>query len=143
MLRAFCLLTILSVMIGAPLAAQPSSEQVDRFFDNVYFKFTPTTGTASGFHQYDALLADYSKAAVVTQTKALHAAEKEFAALPPDPDRDLILNYIRATLLELEQVRGWEKNPDNYSSGITNSVFVIMSRTFAPPADRLQSVIAR
>jgi len=130
-------------MIGAPLAAQPSPEQVDRFFDDVYFKFNPTTGTASGFHQYDALLEDYSKAAVVTQIKALHAAEKQFAALPPDPDRDLILNYIRAMLLELEQVRSWEKNPDNYSSGITNSVFVIMSRTFAPPADRLQSVIAR
>ena len=79
----------------------------------------------------------------ITQTKALHAAEKEFSALPADPDRDLILNYIRATLLELEQVRGWEKNPDNYSSGVTNSIFVIMSRTFAPPADRLQSVIAR
>jgi uncharacterized protein (DUF885 family) len=130
-------------MIGAPLAAQPSSEQVDRFFDDVYFKFNPTTGTASGFHQYDALLEDYSKATVVTQTRALHAAEKQFAALAPDPDRDLILNYIRATLLELEHVRGWEKNPDNYSSGVTNSVFVIMSRTFAPPADRLQSVIAR
>src|ERR1700733_12392039 len=91
MLRALCLVTILSVMMGAPLAAQPSPEQVDRFFDDVYFKFNPTTGTASGFHQYDPLLEDYSKAAVVTQIMALHTAEKQFAALPPDPDRDLIL----------------------------------------------------
>ena len=74
---------------------------------------------------------------------ALHSAEKEFSALPADPDRDLILNYIRATLLDLEQVRTWEKNPDIYSSGVTNSIFVIMSRTFAPPGARLQSVIAR
>jgi uncharacterized protein (DUF885 family) len=130
-------------MTGAPLGAQPSSEQVDRFFDDVYFKFNPTTGTASGFHQYDARLEDYSKAAVETQVRALHSAEKQFSALPEDPDRDLILNYIRATLLSLEKVRSWEKNPDSYSSGVTNSVFVIMSRTFAPPADRLQSVIAR
>jgi uncharacterized protein (DUF885 family) len=130
-------------MAGAPLAAQPSPEQVDRFFDGVYFKFNPTTGTSSGFHQYDARLEDYSKAAVDAQIKALHGAEKEFSALPSDPDRDLILNYIRATLLNLEKVRPWEKNPDTYSSGVTNSIFVIMSRTFAPPADRLQSVIAR
>jgi uncharacterized protein (DUF885 family) len=130
-------------MIGAPLAAQPSPEQVDRFFDDVYFKFNPTTGTSSGFHQYDTLLEDYSKAGVENQVRALLNAEKQFSALPEDPDRDLILNYIRATLLSLQQVRPWEKNPDSYSSGVTVSIFDIMSRTFAPPADRLQSVIAR
>ena len=130
-------------MIGGPLEAQPSPEQVDRFFDDVYFKFNPTTGTSSGFHQYDTQLEDYSKAGIDAQAKALHRAEREFAALPEDPDRDLILSYIRATLLDMEQVRSWEKNPDNYSSGVTSSIFVIMSRTFAPPADRLQSVIAR
>jgi hypothetical protein len=126
-----------------PLRAQPSPQQVDRFFDDVYFKFSPTAGTSSGFHQYDTQLEDYSKAGIDAQSKALHQAEKEFAAMPADPDRDLILSYIRATLLDIEQVRTWEKNPDTYSSGVTNSVFVIMSRTFAPPADRLKSVIAR
>src|SRR5665213_3350717 len=143
MLRPFCLLAIFSILICGRLKAQPSPEQVDRFFDDVYFKFNPTVGTASGFHQYDSELEDYSKAAVHAQSRALHTAEKEFSALPADPDRDLILSYIRATLLELEQVRSWEKNPDNYSSGVTNSIFVIMSRTFAPPANRLRSVIAR
>ncbi len=143
MFRALCLVGIVSIMICGRLSAQPSAQQVDRFFDDVYFKFSPTAGTANGFHQYDSLLEDYSKTAVTAQGHALHAAEREFSALSSGPDRDLILNYIRATLLELEQVRGWEKNPDNYSSGVTTSIFVIMSRTFAPPADRLQSVIAR
>ena len=54
-----------------------------------------------------------------------------------------MLNDINARLLSLENIRSWEKNPDLYSSGITNSIFVIMARTFAPPADRLKSVIAR
>ncbi len=143
MLRAFCVVSMLSIMIGVPIAAQPSPEQVDRFFDDVYFKFNPTAGTSTGFHQYDTLLEDYSKTAVDAQIQALHSAEKQFSALPADPDRDLILNDIRATLLNLEQVRPWEKNPDTYSSGVSNSIFVIMSRTFAPAADRLQSVIAR
>ncbi len=142
MLRAFCLVSIFSI-IGMPLAAQPSPEQVDRFFDDVYFKFSPTAGTSSGFHQYDGQLEDFSKRTIDAQTKALHQADQQFSALPADPDRDLILNYIRATLLNLEEVRPWEKNPDTYSSGVTNSIFVIMSRTFAPVADRLRSVIAR
>ena len=32
----------------------------------------------------------------------------------------------------------WEKNPDIYSSGVSNAIFVIMSRNFAPPAERLK-----
>jgi uncharacterized protein (DUF885 family) len=143
MLRAFWLTATLAMTVGGPLRAQPAPEQVDRFFDDVYFKFNPTTGTSSGFHQYDAQLEDYSKASVDAQVGALEKAEKQFSALPEDPDRDLILNYVRATLLDLQQVRTWEKNPDIYSSGVTNSIFVIMSRTFAPTPDRLRSVIAR
>ncbi len=143
MLREFCLAGLFSIMLADSLIAQPTPQQVDRFFDDVYFKFNPTTGTSTGFHQYDALLEDYSKAGIDRQIQVLHSAEMQFSALPDDPDRDLILNYIRATLLNLEQVRPWEKNPDTYSSGVTNSIFVIMSRTFAPASDRLQSVIAR
>jgi hypothetical protein len=143
MFRVLCVVTILSAIIGLPVKAQPSSQQVDRFFNDVYFKFNPTTGTSSGFHQYDAQLEDYSKAAVDAEARALHRAEQQFSALRADPDRDLILNSIRASLLDLEQIRTWEKNPDVYSSGITNSIFVIMSRNFAPAADRLKSVIAR
>lgn len=58
-------------------------------------------------------------------------------------DLNLILENINSTLLALEQIRSWEKNPDMYSSGVTSSIFTIMARTFAPPADRLKSVIAR
>ncbi len=143
-MRLIWLLILVPIMAGA----QTFSEQVDKYFDEVYFRFNPTSGTAAGFHQYDRQLEDYSKAAVDQRLEVLHRAEKQFSALavksPEEQgDRELILNDIRATLLELEQVRGWEKNPDRYSSGITNSVFVLMSRTFAPPEERLQSVIAR
>jgi uncharacterized protein (DUF885 family) len=69
--------------------------------------------------------------------------EAEFAKLPADADRDLVLNSIRAALLELEVVRSWEKNPDTYSSGISGSAFTIMSRTFASPEVRLKALISR
>jgi len=58
-------------------------------------------------------------------------------------DRDLVLGYINSRLLSLEEIRGWEKNPDPYQSGITNSIFVIMARKYAPQAERLKAVIAR
>ena len=43
----------------------------------------------------------------------------------------------------LQQVRGWQKKPDLYSGGLSNSIFTIMSRNFAPPEARVRSVIAR
>ena len=54
-----------------------------------------------------------------------------------------MLSTIRGRLLALETIRQWEKNPDNYSSGISNSIFSLMERKFAPPDERLKSVIAR
>jgi uncharacterized protein (DUF885 family) len=125
------------------LTAVEAQTAYDRFFDEYYFPSSPTTATSAGIHKYDDKLEDYSKAGVAKRAATLKKFESEFAKLPESPDRDLVLSNIRAELLELETVRGWERNPDNYSSGITNSAFVIMSRTFAPPEARLKSLIGR
>ena len=122
----------------------------DRYFSQVVFRYDPTQGTAAGFHEYDAQLSSGTRAEIDAQIAALHQAQKDtqnfdarglssFVAA----DRELVLSQIRGQLLTLETIRPWEKNPDVYSSGATNAVFVIMSRSFAPPADRLKSVIAR
>ena len=139
---------LLALTMTSVLNAQTLTEQVDRYFDDVYFKYRPSDGTQAGFHQYDRKLEEYSKASVQERIAALHKAEKAFGAIavktPSDTaDRDLVLGDIRATLLELEQVRGWEKNPDKYSSGVSSSIFTLISRNFASPEERLRSVIAR
>jgi Bacterial protein of unknown function (DUF885) len=130
------------LVLAALLPSMTEAQQVDRFFDE-YFKFNPTIATQTGFHQYDAQLEDYSRAGIDAQVKFLHRAEQQFAAIPAQPDRDFLLSRIQAALLEFEQVRNWERNPDIYSSGLTNSVYVVMSRSFAPQPVRLKSVIAR
>src|SRR5262249_3020939 len=58
-------------------------------------------------------------------------------------DRQILLNAIRGSLLALETLRTFEKDPDTYPSGAGNGVYLIMSRHFASPDDRLRSVIAR
>jgi uncharacterized protein (DUF885 family) len=125
------------------LSAASAQTAYDRFFDEYYFPFSPTSATSAGIHKYDDKLEDYSQAGVARRVAELKKFESEFSKMPESPDRSLVRNYIHAALLELETVRSWERNPDNYSSGITNSAFVIMSRTFAPPEARLKSLIAR
>lgn len=139
------LLFMLSTSI---VSGQTFSDQIDRYFDETYFKFRPSDGTQAGFHQYDAQFEDYSKAGVTDHIAALRKAEKTFGSITPknsteEADRALVLNDIRASLLRLEVVRDWETNPDTYSSGISSSIFTLISRNFASQEDRMRSVIER
>lgn len=149
------------VLIGLPLtssaqrvsadgAGQTLSFLADQYFQQVFYKFSPTAGTSAGLHQYDTQLEDYSAANVQRETAALHEWERKIAAIDtsaldaePAADREILLNQIRSGLLQLEVVRGWEKNPDNYSSGITGSIFTLMERPYAPVNTRLHAAIAR
>jgi uncharacterized protein (DUF885 family) len=122
----------------------------DQFFSDVYFHFAPTAGTSAGLHQYDTQLEDYSAANIQKQIAALHSYEKKVEAIDPSAldasvagDREILLNNIRSQLLTLEVIRPWEKNPDIYSSGITNSAFVIMERPYASTNIRLRALVAR
>ena len=151
LLGVFLISPILSAQrISADGAPQTFSFLVDQYFSEVYFRFSPTAGTSAGLHQYDSQLEDYSSASIQRQIIALHNYEKQINAIDPSAldasvvgDRLILLNSIRSSLLTLEVIRPWEKNPDNYSSGITNSVFVIMSRNYAPANTRLKAVVAR
>jgi uncharacterized protein (DUF885 family) len=164
MIRRF--LTVLLISVGlisggrmtTTLQAQAAShDATDQFrtmaadyFEQVYFKFYPTAGTLAGLHQYDAKLEDYSRAEVDRQIAALKGFETKFDGVSEagldqgtQGDLEMMRNNIRGTLLELETIRPWEKNPDNYSSGIANSAFVLMERKFAPADERLRSLISR
>ncbi len=131
-------------------AAAALRRLADQYFDQVYFRYAPTSGTLLGLHQYDAQLEDYSRAAVDRETADLERFESKFAAVRADQldltsqgDLLLLLGDIHSTLLGLNTIRLWEKDPDLYSSGISNGAFVMMERTFASPDDRLRSLVAR
>ena len=122
----------------------------DRFFDEAVFRFDPAQGTQAGFHQYDMLLPSGARAEIEAGIVVYKKFESEVRSFDTRglsvgiaADRELVLSQIRGQLLTLETIRPWEKNPDIYSSGVTSAIYVIMSRSFAPPAERLKSVIAR
>jgi uncharacterized protein (DUF885 family) len=122
----------------------------DEYFDQVYFPHQPTAGTQIGYHQYDTQLEDYSRKSIDAEVAALHAFEKRIDSIPAAAldqatrgDREIVLGDIQSMLLTLETIRPWEKNADNYSSAAANGAFTLMERKFAPPDDRLRSLIAR
>jgi uncharacterized protein (DUF885 family) len=136
--------------LSADGASQTFGFLSNQYFRSFYFVNNPTAGTGAGLHEYDTQLENYSAERVKEQVAGLHEWEKKIAAVPADAldgsqkaDREILLNSIRSQILALDTIRGWEKNPDSYSSGITGSIFVIMERPYAPVNTRLKAAIAR
>jgi uncharacterized protein (DUF885 family) len=122
---------------------------VDKFF-NSYLPLHASFATASGFHQFDEKLDDYTAAGQETVARELKDQLAKFegldrAKLPPDTasDLDWMIASIRSELLAIEDIQQWRKDPEVYTGGVTNSIFIVMKRNFAPPEVRLRSVIAR
>ena len=143
-----------SLLLPALASSRPapadSWNQLAGDFIDQYLAFSPTTSTQVGIHTHDAELDDYGPSSIAKQVAWLQQFEKRVLAFDPKTlnatdaaDRELLLNSIRGNLLELQVIRTFVKNPDSYSSGAANSVYVIMSRKFAPPDERLRSIVAR
>jgi Bacterial protein of unknown function (DUF885) len=154
MRKSVCLgIALCALFVSRTLAADPSSEWnalVDEYLDKVYFPQNPTAATIAGIHQYDSQMEAYSAKRIEDENRTLHEYELRVAQFPSAglrpvdaADREILLGQIRSTLLTQETLRPKEKNPDVYSGGVTNSIYVLMIRKFALPEKRLRSVIAR
>jgi uncharacterized protein (DUF885 family) len=125
------------------------SRFVDDYFDAL-FSFNPSWGTSSGLHQYDNRIEDLSAQRHESRIAELKQQESRLAdltkmALNTDEtiDAELLESQIDAELLELETVQGWRRNPMNYVGVPGGAIDGLVKRNFAPPADRLRTVILR
>jgi uncharacterized protein (DUF885 family) len=156
-MRKAAMLFTIGVCMSTTITAQETWKQQfqkasDEYFDQVYFHYAPSNGTATGFHQYDSQLEDFSRKSIDAEIAALKSFEKRIEAIQPDAspadfvprsDREIVLSNIRSQLLTLETIRPWQKNADDYSSTCASGAFVLMERKFAPPDDRLRSLVSR
>jgi uncharacterized protein (DUF885 family) len=114
------------------------------------YKRGPSNATSLGIHKYDDLIPDYSAAGVRTEVEAIKSFKTKLntidagtLSLGAQLDLEQTKHTLDGVLLRDEVVRGWAKDPDLYSSGITTAAYVMISRTFAPPEQRLKSLTAR
>ncbi|MFL5632924.1 MAG: DUF885 domain-containing protein [Gemmatimonadaceae bacterium] len=134
----------------APSGTNPAfAHLVDTYFDSLY-SFSPSQGTAAGFHQYDNKVEDLSAANFARRIATLHALQRQLdsirsgtLALDDSIDAAIIDGAIKSELQDEEQLANWKKNPMGYVGLPGNAVDLLMKRNFAPPADRLKSVTAR
>ena len=156
LLMGVALMTELTAQNQAPSAATPQAVataefngMVDQYFD-AYFRFHPTEATYAGFHQYDDQLENFSQKSrdaelsfLLEVKQGAGYAHTEFLNEEQRIDLKLISSAINARILELQEIRMWQKDPDMYATTGSASVYALMVRNFAPPAERLKSAVAR
>lgn len=115
-----------------------------------YYAFNPTEATALGLHEYDSQLESRSRESVAREVSRLRIAQAQLAHINPavlSPDARLdylvIASHVRAQLLELEEIRMWQRDANIYNRLVASSVDNILKRNYAPIEQRLDALLAR
>ncbi|AKJ04982.1 uncharacterized protein (DUF885 family) [Archangium gephyra] len=159
------LVAALLVLLSACATSRPASQAdapalspaqqalrriVDAHFEEQFRRF-PQTATSKGLHTYDDQLAGFTPGEQLAWAAVL---KQELATLPQQVDRtrlplldqadyDIFESNLKARILEIEEVRGWERNPNTYLGIASSSVYALINRDFAPLEQRMRSAVAR
>jgi uncharacterized protein (DUF885 family) len=142
---------------GAPQPAKAAGGSGDAAFtklagdilEDTYRRY-PTQATYLGVHKYNDKLEDYSRQAVTDTLEAARGFRAQLDGIDPSTltadkqlDREQLVHALDSRILTLDVIRPWAKDPDTYSSGLTNTAYIMIKRNFAPLEERLKQLIAR
>ncbi len=135
------------------LAAE-EGDKLERYFDEyleAQFRVSPTLATSLGDHRFDAELDDLSPAGLARRDECSykflarlpHAVDRAKLSPEDQADFDILQNELAGSVFTLRQLRPFEKDPLVYSSLISDSVYTLLKRDFAPLDSRVASAIGR
>jgi uncharacterized protein (DUF885 family) len=125
-------------------------DQLAQGYVEAYLAVHPVRATQLGVHDHDARLPDLSAAARRRRVRDLRGwlarLERQARAAPGTPeaiDRRILEHAIRSELLELQEVRGWERDPMLYTRLMADGAASLVERQFAPLEQRIETLIHR
>ena len=134
---------------SAPDSMSQYDALCDEFFD-VYYTYHPSHATRQGLHQYDSHLGHYHRDQIDETLRRMTALQRQLAQIEPERmdhlhrlDYPVLATRINREIYWVETWRHWQRNPLFYKDAITEGIFNLVSRNFAPLDERLQLVISR
>jgi len=149
-LKTTCV-ALLALCSGAVSAADaPTLKSVSEAFFAEQAKASPSWATSMGWHQYDSKLDDVTPAAHAANVKRLDGVLAKINALDEakmsqieKDDKAIFAAWIGGQLWEEKTIQMWRRNPDQYVGLGLSAINSLVTRSFAPQADRMKLVIAR
>jgi uncharacterized protein (DUF885 family) len=130
-----------------------SFELLPHFIDDYLgflYEIRPTAATFDGVHTHDDLLEDFARGQVERQRRDLGGFARRLAAIRVDSlneadrlDRAMLEADIRARLLDIEQVRSAERNPQLYADTLASSLAAQVLFQYAPVSERARRVASK
>ena len=159
----FALCALSTIQMSAPLAAtlvqrgESKTEMAAAKFPKLVAEYLrdlhsrhPTLAAASGLHAWDGQLEDYSSAALSAEINAIKSFQERLEKIPPLElpltdtfDYQILASNMQARLLELEQIKSYERNPQVYNDPISTGLLQLAMFDAAPAETRLRQVIAK
>jgi uncharacterized protein (DUF885 family) len=153
---------VVSLAAALLLAACGRKEQAVSDFDALTRNFvesslalSPVSATQAGYHKHgnvelDLLLDDYTPAGIERRRTHWGEWQKRLARLDASrldaeqqADLGLMRSQVELAQLELERIRGWQRNPTGYVELIGTALFTPLSVEYAPLEARYRHIIAR
>ncbi len=108
----------------------------------------PEMATEEGDHRYDNRLTDMARAAIDGRVVATKKWKRQFEAASAEhldgadeADREWLIAQLDGRLLDDEELRGYERAPDDYLP--VDALHSLIKRNFAPLGVRMRSATAR
>jgi len=145
----------LTLAIAAPqqldqTAAQAAFDSLSTQFIGFHQYFNPVEATHLGSEGYDSRLPDVSRAGLQARAEAyqawldrINAVDRGALAGDAVQDWTLMEHAIRAELLELLEVRGWERDPTRYVDLVARAVEPLVDGVGPPARQRMNSLTSR
>jgi len=110
----------------------------------------PNLAAASGIHAWDGQLEDYSALAISNEISAIKHSQSRLEKVPPLElslsdvcDYQILTLNMKSRLLELEQIKSYERNPQVYSDVISTGLLQIAIFPYTPADSRIRHVMAK
>jgi uncharacterized protein (DUF885 family) len=130
-----------------------SLESVQHFVDDYLrylYEIRPTAASFDGVHALDDHVEDFSRAALDRELRELGGFARRLASIRPDAlsvgdriDRTTLELDVQARLLELEQVRWHERNPQFYADTLATTLASQVVLDYAPAPDRARRLVSK
>ena len=121
------------------------------FFES-YYRLRPVNATFTGIHDHDDRLPDWSPEGLECAADEMRRLQQTFADAGADPaslgdvarrDRALARSFLDVQLAEIESRHFFHRNPSLAVGEVAFGVISLMTRPFAPPAERVERAIGR
>ena len=129
--------------------SEPLSHFAHEYLDFLH-ECSPTAASADGVHAHDDRIEDLSRSAVDAEVRELGGFARRLDRISTRTltaeeqlERRMLSDHIRGRLLELEEIRPWERDPQHYAELLATTLAGQTLFDYAPIEERARRVVSK